>query len=85
MMPFRANGAAQISAAFDDHAVLTGMGLGAILNIPVAYDGKCVGTMNMTHVEGWYAYEHDELGVLLASFLAAPLALHQMKSANREI
>jgi hypothetical protein len=56
--------------------------LGSILNIPVAYDGRCVGTMNLTHVEGWYRQEHEETGVLLASFLVAPLALHQAASRS---
>jgi GAF domain-containing protein len=77
LMPFRATDAAGIRAAFDDHAVITGMGLGSILNIPVAYDGRCVGTMNLTHVEGWYTQAHEEAGLVLASFLVAPLALYQ--------
>jgi GAF domain-containing protein len=76
LLPFRATDAAGIRAAFDDHAVITGMGLGSILNIPVAYDGQCVGTMNLTHVEGWYTQAHEETGLVLASFLAAPLALY---------
>jgi GAF domain-containing protein len=77
LKPFRATDPAGIRAAFDDHAVITGMGLGSILNIPVAYDGRCIGTMNLTHVEGWYTQAHEESGLLLASFLAAPLALYQ--------
>ncbi len=77
LKPFRATGPEGIREAFDDHAVMAGMGLGSILNIPVAYNGRCVGTMNMTHVEGWYRREHEETGVLLASFLTVPLALHQ--------
>jgi GAF domain-containing protein len=80
MKPFRATTADGIRAAFDDHGVLTGMGLGSILNIPVAYNGRCVGTMNMTHVEGWYTQAHEETGLLIAAFLAAPLACHQAAS-----
>jgi GAF domain-containing protein len=77
LQPFRATAPEGIRAAFDDHAVMLGMGLGSILNIPVAYDGRCVGTMNLTHVEGWYTQAHEEAGMLLASFLAAPLALYR--------
>jgi GAF domain-containing protein len=80
LKPFRATDADGIRAAFDDHAVITGMGLGSILNIPVAYDGRCAGTMNLTHVEGWYTQAHEEAGLVLASFLAAPLVLHQRNS-----
>src|SRR6201991_1036996 len=73
LMPFRATDAAGIRAAFDDHAVITGMGLGSILNIPVAYDGQCVGTMNLTHVEGWYTQAHEEAGLQVPSvFFPAP-------------
>ncbi len=73
LKPFRAKTTQGIREAFDDHAVMTGMGLGSILNIPVAYDGVCVGTMNMTHKEGWYTGRHEEMGVLIGSFLAPAL------------
>jgi hypothetical protein len=33
--------------------------------------------MNLTHVEGWYTEAHEQAGILLASFLAAPLALYR--------
>jgi GAF domain-containing protein len=82
MKPFRAMTPDGIRVAFDDHMVMTGMGFGSILNIPVAYNGHCVGTMNMTHVEGWYTQAHEETGLLLAAFIAAPLALHQAASAH---
>ncbi|GAB2871141.1 hypothetical protein GCM10027093_03600 [Paraburkholderia jirisanensis] len=77
LQPFRATTPEGIRAAFDDHALMVGMGLGSILNIPVAYDGRCVGTMNLTHVEAWYTEAHEQAGILLASFLAAPLALYR--------
>jgi hypothetical protein len=52
---------------------MANMGLGSILNIPIAYDGECIGTMNLTHVEHWYKREHEDTGVLLGSFLAPAL------------
>jgi GAF domain-containing protein len=83
MKPFRATHPDGIREAFDDHETLIeGLGLGSILNIPIAYDGKCVGTMNLTHVEGWYREEHEQIGVLLGSFLAAPLAMHAVLAAQ---
>jgi GAF domain-containing protein len=82
LKPFRATTPDGIRVAFDDHMVMTGMGLGSILNIPVAYNGRCVGTMNMTHVAGWYTQTHEEIGLLLAAFIAAPLALHQAASVS---
>jgi len=82
MKPFRATTPDGIRLAFDDHAVMTGMGLGSILNVPVAYNGRCVGTMNLTHVETWYTEAHEQVGLLLAAFVAAPLALHRSASAG---
>ena len=73
LKPFRAKTADGIREAFDDHAVMTGMGLGSILNIPIAYDGVCVGTMNLTHVEHWYTDLHEEAGLLIGSFLVPAL------------
>jgi len=73
LRPFRAGTAGDLRDAFDDHRVLTDMGLGSILNIPIAYDGACVGTMNLTHVEHWYTREHEDAGLLLGAFLAPAL------------
>jgi GAF domain-containing protein len=73
LKPFRAETPQGIRDAFDDHAVITGMGLGSILNIPIAYDGVCIGTMNLTHRQGWYTARHEELGLLIGSFLVPAL------------
>jgi transcriptional regulator with GAF, ATPase, and Fis domain len=73
LRPFRGETVQDIHSAFDDHSVMTEMGLGSILNIPIAFDGLCVGTMNLTHVEHWYKREHEDTGLLLGSFLASAL------------
>jgi hypothetical protein len=73
LQPFRAATSQGIREAFDDHAVMTGMGLGSILNIPIAYDGVCIGTMNLTHKEGWYTSRHESMGLLIGSFLIPAL------------
>ncbi|QGZ66107.1 GAF domain-containing protein [Paraburkholderia acidisoli] len=77
LKPFRAATQDDLRDAFDDHAVMTSMGLGSILNIPIAFDGRCIGTMNLTHVEGWYTARHEELGILLGAFLAPALVAHR--------
>lgn len=79
LKPFRAATPHDLREAFDDHAVMTSMGLGSILNIPIAFDGRCVGTMNLTHVEGWYTAAHEEMGVLLGAFLAPALIAHRAR------
>ncbi|MBN3849526.1 MULTISPECIES: GAF domain-containing protein [Burkholderiaceae] len=73
LRPFRAATSQGIREAFDDHAVMAGMGLGSILNIPIAYDGVCIGTMNLTHEEGWYASHHESMGLTIGAFLAPAL------------
>lgn len=75
MQTARASNADEVRAAFDDHATITGLGLGSILNVPIVTGGRCVGTMNLCHVEGWYTADDEGTGVLLASFLAAAFLL----------
>jgi len=62
-----------IRSAFDDHETILSLGLGSVLNIPVVYSGRCVGTMNLLHEAGWYRAEDEHTGVVLAAFLIAPL------------
>ncbi|MDH6146826.1 histidine kinase [Paraburkholderia tuberum] len=73
LKPFRAATSQGIREVFDDHAVMTAIGLGSILNIPIAYDGVCIGTMNLTHKEGWYTSRHESIGLLIGAFLAPAL------------
>ena len=73
MKVFRGSGPDDIRTAFNDHETIRGLGLGSVLNIPVVYGGRCVGTMNLLHEAGWYRAEDEQTGVMLAAFLAAPL------------
>jgi GAF domain-containing protein len=73
---FRASGPDEISVAFDDHATILELGLGSILNVPIVFDGRCVGTMNLCHQAGWYMPEDEATGRLLAALLV-PVLLQQ--------
>jgi GAF domain-containing protein len=73
MKVFLGNRADDIRSAFDDHSTILGLGVGSVLNIPVVYAGRCLGTMNLLHEAGWYRGEDEHSGVLLAAFLIAPL------------
>ena len=44
---FRGTTADDIRAAFDDHKTILGLGLGSIINIPIVFNGRCLGTMNL--------------------------------------
>jgi hypothetical protein len=74
---FRATTFDAIRDMFDDHQTLASIGIGSMLNIPIAYDGRCIGTMNLSHQEGWFTEGHERVGLLIASFLSTPLALMQ--------
>jgi len=69
MKVFRGNDAGDIRSAFDDHATILGLGLGSVLNIPVVFGGRCLGTMNLLHQAGWYRPADEHAGLLLAAFL----------------
>lgn len=65
-----------ISRAFEDGAILNRMGIGAMLNVPIVYAGKCLGTMNLSHETGWFTVEHEQIGRVLAGFLVPTLLLY---------
>lgn len=69
MKVFRANDAGGIRSAFDDHATILGLGLESVLNIPVVFEGRCLGTMNLLHQAGWYRAADERAGLLLTAFL----------------
>ncbi|HZP79276.1 MAG TPA: GAF domain-containing protein [Pseudolabrys sp.] len=69
MQVFRGTNAADIRSAFDDHETILRLGLGSVLNVPVVDAGRCLGTMNLLHEEGWYGAADERVGVSLAAFL----------------
>ncbi|EFH12467.1 GAF domain-containing protein [Teichococcus cervicalis] len=44
--PFLGEGEAAIRGAFDDHALILGLGLRSVLNLPIRLGGRCLGTLN---------------------------------------
>lgn len=44
---FTGEGEAAIRVHFDDHAVIAGLGLASIVNVPVFLGGRCAGTVNL--------------------------------------
>jgi hypothetical protein len=55
--------------AFFDHELIESMGLGSVINIPVVYDGACLGTMNLLDAEHHYRPEHVAPVAALAPLL----------------
>jgi hypothetical protein len=64
--PFLGEGEAAIRAHFDDHAVIAGLGLASIVNVPVLLGGRCAGTVNLL----WPAPRLDPARIAAARLLA---------------
>jgi hypothetical protein len=72
--PYLGRTAADIREVFPDHALIASLGCGSVLNLPVVWDGRSLGTINLLHEEGWYDAGDTELGRLFAA-LAVPAYL----------
>jgi GAF domain-containing protein len=75
-LPFLGRDAADIRWAFFDHALIESLGLRSAVNLPVRYDGRVLGTINLLDAEGHYEERHLALlrpfaALLIAPFLAA--------------
>jgi hypothetical protein len=69
--PYIGRTAEDIRAVFFDHALIISLGCESVLNLPVAYDGRVLGTLNLLHEAGWYGEEDVAPGLCFAA-LAAP-------------
>jgi GAF domain-containing protein len=79
---FRANDREAIREAFDDHETIFGLGIGSMLNVPVAFAGRCLGTMNLSNVEGWFTAEDECTGLLLGTFVTSALMDRRLPQGN---
>ena len=71
---FLAADAEGVRAAFTDHALLARLGVGAILNVPIRFRGRVLGTMNLSHAAGHFSADMIGPGRVLAGLLV-PLLL----------
>lgn len=63
----------EVRDAFADHDLIFSLGIGAIMNIPLAYADRRFGTMNVSHEAGWFTDEHAAAGRLIAAFVVSSL------------
>jgi GAF domain-containing protein len=73
MKVFRATTPEEIRATFDDHETILGLGIGSILNIPIVFEDRCLGTMNLCHEAGWYRPRDAQTGLILGPYLLSAL------------
>ena len=69
--PYIGRTAEDIRTVFFDHALIASLGCDAVLNVPVAYDGRVLGTLNLLHEADWYD-DGDVAPALLFAALAVP-------------
>jgi hypothetical protein len=69
--PYIGRTAEDIRAVFFDHALIGSLGCDSVLNVPVAHEGRVLGTLNLLHEAGWYGEEDVAPGLLFAA-LAVP-------------
>ncbi|HZT88139.1 MAG TPA: GAF domain-containing protein [Stellaceae bacterium] len=70
---FIANSPGEVERAFSDHALIFSLGIGAIMNVPIRFRGRSLGTMNLCHEAGWFGDDDRAPGRLLASLLVPAL------------
>lgn len=65
--PYIGKTASEIREVFFDHELILSLGCASVLNVPVVWDGRTLGTINLLHEAGWY----DESDVAVAQTFAA--------------
>jgi hypothetical protein len=69
--PYIGRTAADIRACFADAELILSLGCESVLNLPVVFDGRVLGTVNLLHEAGWYDEDDLPLGLTFAA-LAVP-------------
>jgi hypothetical protein len=63
----------EVREAFADHELIESLGIGSIMNIPIAWAGRRLGTMNISHEAEWFTAQDEAAGRMIAPFLVPPL------------
>ena len=65
--PYIGRSAEDIRTVFFDHELILSLGCASVLNLPVVWNGRTLGTINLLHEAGWY----DEADLPVAETFAA--------------
>ena len=63
----------EVREAFADHALIASLGIGSIMNVPIACAGRRLGTMNVSHEADWFTADDARAGRTIAAFLVPSL------------
>jgi hypothetical protein len=70
---FVARNPEEVREAFADHELIASLGVGAIMNVPLAWRGRRIGTMNVSHQVDWFTDQDAQAGRLIAAFVVPSL------------
>lgn len=73
-MPWIGRDAADIVWAYPDHQTISALGLASAMNLPVRWNGRTLGTLNLLHRAAYFTEADAETGALFAA-LAVPALL----------
>jgi hypothetical protein len=71
--PYVGRTAADIRAVFFDHELIASLGCASVLNVPVVWDARVLGTINLLHEAEWYDESDAPLGFAFAALAVAAL------------
>jgi GAF domain-containing protein len=63
----------EVREAFDDYDLIFSLGVGSIMNVPIGYRGRRLGTMNISNEAGWFRDQDAAAGLLIAPLLVPAL------------
>lgn len=70
---FIARDADEVRRTFDDYPLIFSLGVASIMNVPIGFGGRRLGTMNVSNEAHWFREEDAEAGRLIASVLVPSL------------
>ena len=63
----------EVRHAFSDHELIFSLGIGSIMNVPLACFGRRLGTMNISHEAGWFTQDDARAARVIAAFVVPSL------------
>jgi GAF domain-containing protein len=69
-----AKGPDDIKWAFSDHELIASLGITGMINVPILFEGRCIGTLNISHDAGRFTEADFPVARILAG-LVLPLVL----------
>jgi len=73
--PYVGRSADDIRAVFFDHELIASLGCASVLNVPIVWADRVLGTMNLLHEASWYDDADATIGLTFAALAVAALAI----------